>query len=200
MVPVKLTVTDRDSLIESRSRPADHRPASTTASFTGTEEAITRIKAYLQLLGVTDESHLQRTAEDLLAHVAAERGTAHAPPKLSAIMTATISRLELWVDQLIAPFPPAQPDPTAHGLAFWKLRSLLPQWPDVLLKNGNLPAECRGELLRSVRAIVPGPAPAPVAPQELGDLPPLLRSAFWSHVGLRLGDLWRKTKGLVHKE
>ena len=96
-----------------------------------------------------------------------------------------IRSTEAWLDGLAASSPVAAACPTVRGPLAWQLRGHLRQCPEMLLACGASDS-FQPAIQEATAPIVPQPAPARMAPQQLGALPRVLCSAFWSRLGRRV--------------
>lgn len=152
-----------------------------------TEEALSRVSAYLRCLGLPAES-AQGEARRALERCAASSGDL--PADLGdAALDDVMSRFDLWLTHLCA--KAADPAGCRPGLLAWQLRPLLAETPAIFLRgeqpgDGHLAEPVRVVLGASAEPPVPDPTPSSMPAQSFGPAPQLLRPSFWRGVLARL--------------
>lgn len=153
-----------------------------------------RLATYFRALGLSDERCLAKAAQVTLAQLAAGAMDARAEDLPRCAVEAAVQLATQWLDALVVSAPGATDASTARGLALWRLRGPLGRHPEAFLKRDALPDDFRRAMESAAAPIVPERKPAPMVPQQLGDLPFVLRFASWHRLGCRIASFWQRAR------
>lgn len=151
-------------------------------------EAAERVATYFRTLGVADEATLRRATAQVLAGLEQQQPGLSAEELPQRAVTAAVGFVEAWLDEITRP-EDEQSCPAARGLIMWRMRRVIADHPEYFLtSNDSLRA-----LLLTREPVLPEEQPATMAPQQFGELPAVLHSAYWQRLGRGCRQLWRRT-------
>jgi hypothetical protein len=155
----------------------------------GKDDAGRRVAAYRRALGLGEDAGGPSAAA--VAERTADAGGSAAGEAAAPAIGAAIDEFERWLAGLAASCGCAPDDVEMRGLLAWHLPDLLARGEVSSPLGARRPAPRRAqgriELVRVLPETTLGQMPA----QVFGDVPRILRTAFWRRVRHRLQRTWR---------